>query len=113
MVNPKCYLDITIGGELEGTIVVELYADVMPKAVENIRALCTGEKGIGTHTHVPLHFKVVDEQISLREGCNGVWSGRLLLAQITKPSKSDVFSGRKIKVMGDLSMMGDDDDDLL
>ncbi|KAK6924086.1 Cyclophilin-type peptidyl-prolyl cis-trans isomerase domain [Dillenia turbinata] len=57
MVNPKCYLDISIGGELEGRIVVELYADVVPKTAENFRALCTGEKGIGPYTGVPLHFK--------------------------------------------------------
>ncbi|CAK9166451.1 unnamed protein product [Ilex paraguariensis] len=57
MVNPRCYLDISIGGELEGRIVVELYKDVVPKTAENFRALCTGEKGIGPNTDVPLHFK--------------------------------------------------------
>ncbi|KAL9691279.1 hypothetical protein QQ045_011699 [Rhodiola kirilowii] len=57
MANPKCYLDISIGGELEGRIVVELYKDVVPKTADNFRALCTGEKGIGPHTGVPLHFK--------------------------------------------------------
>ncbi|XP_027078552.1 peptidyl-prolyl cis-trans isomerase CYP40 isoform X1 [Coffea arabica] len=57
MGNPRCYLDISIGGELEGRIVVELYSDVVPKTAENFRALCTGEKGIGPHTGVPLHFK--------------------------------------------------------
>ncbi|KAL5992672.1 Peptidyl-prolyl cis-trans isomerase cyp40 [Asimina triloba] len=58
MVNPRCFLDIGIGGELEGRIVVELYSDVVPKTAENFRALCTGEKGIGPATGVPLHFKV-------------------------------------------------------
>ncbi|CAM8879281.1 unnamed protein product [Rhodiola kirilowii] len=57
MVNPRCYMDISIGGELEGRIVVELYSDVVPKTAENFRALCTGEKGIGPHTGVPLHYK--------------------------------------------------------
>jgi peptidyl-prolyl isomerase D len=56
--NPRCYLDISIGGELEGRMVVELYKDVVPKTAENFRALCTGEKGIGPHTGVPLHYKV-------------------------------------------------------
>ncbi|OIV93763.1 hypothetical protein TanjilG_07666 [Lupinus angustifolius] len=57
MVNPKCFLDISIGGELEGRIVIELFKDVVPKTAENFRALCTGEKGIGPNTNVPLHFK--------------------------------------------------------
>ncbi|KAK9112844.1 hypothetical protein Scep_020363 [Stephania cephalantha] len=60
MVNPRCYLDIGIGGELEGRIVVELYSDVVPKTAENFRALCTGEKGIGPNTGVPLHYKGVN-----------------------------------------------------
>lgn len=59
MVNPRCFLDITIDGELEGRIVVELYSDVVPKTAENFRALCTGEKGIGPNTGVPLHYKGV------------------------------------------------------
>ncbi|KAL2240317.1 UNVERIFIED_CONTAM: Peptidyl-prolyl cis-trans isomerase CYP40 [Sesamum indicum] len=57
MVNPRCYLDISIGGEMEGRIVVELYKDVVPKTAENFRALCTGEKGISPHTGRPLHYK--------------------------------------------------------
>ncbi|PIN09921.1 HSP90 co-chaperone CPR7/Cyclophilin [Handroanthus impetiginosus] len=57
MVNPRCYLDISIGGDLEGRMVVELYKDVVPKTAENFRALCTGEKGISPHTDLPLHYK--------------------------------------------------------
>lgn len=59
MVNPRCYLDISIGGEVEGRLIVELYKDVVPKTAENFRALCTGEKGIGPNTSAPLHYKVL------------------------------------------------------
>lgn len=57
MVRPRCFLDVSIGGELEGRIVVELYNDIVPKTAENFRALCTGGKGIGPSTGVPLHYK--------------------------------------------------------
>ncbi|CAA0840930.1 Peptidyl-prolyl cis-trans isomerase CYP40 [Striga hermonthica] len=57
MANPRCFLDISIGGEREGRLVVELYSDVVPKTAENFRALCTGEKGVSPHTGVPLHYK--------------------------------------------------------
>ncbi|KAM1091177.1 hypothetical protein ACFX2J_018497 [Malus domestica] len=59
MGRPRCYLDITIGGELEGRVVVELYNDIVPKTAKNFRALCTGERGIGPHTNAPLYYKVV------------------------------------------------------
>merc|ERR1712117_370628 len=45
--NPKCFLDINIGGKPSGRIIVELRADKVPKTAENFRALCTHEKGFG------------------------------------------------------------------
>ncbi|KAH9931573.1 peptidyl-prolyl cis-trans isomerase Cpr7 [Fomitopsis serialis] len=47
--RPLVYFDITIGGQPLG-------GDIVPKTVENFRALCTGEKGEGT-AGKPLHYK--------------------------------------------------------
>lgn len=57
--RPKCFMDISIGGDLEGRIIVELFNDVVPKTAENFRALCTGEMGISSSSGLPLHYKGV------------------------------------------------------
>ncbi|KAK2987125.1 hypothetical protein RJ640_019685 [Escallonia rubra] len=55
--NPLVFFDLSINGDPLERIVIELFADVVPKTAENFRALCTGEKGIGISTGKPLHYK--------------------------------------------------------
>ncbi|KAI3806026.1 hypothetical protein L1987_21916 [Smallanthus sonchifolius] len=55
--NPSVFLDVSMDGSPAERIVIELFADVVPKTAENFRALCTGEKGIGSTTGKPLHYK--------------------------------------------------------
>eukprot|EP00455_Lapot_gusevi_P006472 TRINITY_DN12769_c0_g1_i2.p1 TRINITY_DN12769_c0_g1~~TRINITY_DN12769_c0_g1_i2.p1 ORF type:complete len:187 (-),score=31.14 TRINITY_DN12769_c0_g1_i2:144-704(-) len=52
--NPVVFFDITIGGHNAGRIVMELYADVVPRTAENFRQFCTGEFRKGD---VPLGYK--------------------------------------------------------
>ncbi|KAG8742501.1 peptidyl-prolyl cis-trans isomerase cpr6 [Ceratobasidium sp. 414] len=50
------YFDITIGGTAAGRITFKLYSDIVPKTAENFRALCTGEKGMGSQGK-KLHYQ--------------------------------------------------------
>jgi len=55
--NPRCFMDLQIGGRRAGRLVFELFADVVPKTAENFRCLCTGERGLGLKTNKALSFK--------------------------------------------------------
>jgi peptidylprolyl isomerase len=55
--NPKVYFDVTIGGRYIGRIVMLLFADVVPKTVQNFKILCMGNHSTTASTGQPLHFK--------------------------------------------------------
>ncbi|MFS7932563.1 putative peptidylprolyl isomerase [Helianthus anomalus] len=69
--NPWVFLDLSMNGSSAETIVIELYADVVPKTAENFRALCTGENGVSV-TGTPLNYKGVKfHRISKGFGAQG------------------------------------------
>lgn len=55
-ITNRVFFDIDIDGGEGGRIVLGLFGDTVPKTVENFRALCTGEKGVG-NSGKPLHYK--------------------------------------------------------
>eukprot|EP00252_Welwitschia_mirabilis_P026312 TRINITY_DN8589_c0_g1_i1.p1 TRINITY_DN8589_c0_g1~~TRINITY_DN8589_c0_g1_i1.p1 ORF type:complete len:214 (-),score=41.23 TRINITY_DN8589_c0_g1_i1:271-912(-) len=55
-ITHKVFLEVEMDGQRAGRIVIGLYGKVVPKTVENVRALCTGERGKGVVAK-KLHYK--------------------------------------------------------
>ncbi|XP_064627116.1 uncharacterized protein LOC135487413 [Lineus longissimus] len=54
------FMDISIGGEPAGRLVIELFSNDVPKTCENFKCLCTGERGVSEHNELEsynLHYK--------------------------------------------------------
>mmetsp|Transcript_20247 Transcript_20247/g.22507 ORF Transcript_20247/g.22507 Transcript_20247/m.22507 type:complete len:171 (-) Transcript_20247:86-598(-) len=49
-------MEIAINNEIAGRLVMEVYANVVPKTAKNFLYLCSGEKGVGK-SGKPLHYK--------------------------------------------------------
>ncbi|CAH9124718.1 unnamed protein product [Cuscuta epithymum] len=55
-ITHRVFVDVDIDKQRIGKIVIGLYGKVVPKTVENFRALCTGEMG-KTANGITLHYK--------------------------------------------------------
>ena len=71
--NPRVFLDVSINGGAASRMEFVLYATEAPRAAENFRAMCTGEKG-GKLTFSGMRFYRIIDQFIDQAGVNGVGS---------------------------------------
>lgn len=85
--NPVVFFDITIGGHNAGRIIMELFADQVPKTAENFRQFCTGEHRKGDipmgYKGAPFHRVIKDFMIQGGDflkgdggGCMSIYGGQ-------------------------------------
>ncbi|OCL12559.1 hypothetical protein AOQ84DRAFT_284953, partial [Glonium stellatum] len=58
--RPRVFLDVSVGVEPIGRLVIELFIDKAPKTCENFRALCIGSNPPLTYKMSPFH-RIIDE----------------------------------------------------
>ncbi|KAG1680814.1 hypothetical protein FOA52_008147 [Chlamydomonas sp. UWO 241] len=57
-VTDRVWMQVAIGGQVIGKMVIALFGKVAPKTVDNFKSLATGDKGVGP-SGKPLHYKGV------------------------------------------------------
>ncbi|KAI9824113.1 MAG: hypothetical protein M1832_002183 [Thelocarpon impressellum] len=61
--RPRVYLDINIGNDPAGRLVIELFVDKAPRACENFRVLCAASKAPSPSYKLSTFHRLIDEFI--------------------------------------------------